>query len=145
MTHARRLLSGSAPWVSALLALVPALTGCGPAIAVPGMQQGAPPGAVYRGVETRLLQSDLVNFRVTMSGARGSGDVLAYAKCAAAQYTLIRGFGFARHVRTNLGETGGIWQADAVYTISSSLPRGLRTIDAEVTVADCIEQGIPTV
>jgi hypothetical protein len=92
-----------------------------------------------------LLQSDLVNFRVDV-GARGvRRDVLAYAKCAAAQYTLIRGFGFARHVRTNLGETGGIWQADAVYTISSSLPRGLRTIDAEVTVADCIEQGIPTV
>ena len=124
---------------------VMALAGCGPAAAVPGANTGAPQDAVYMGVQTRLLDNDLVNFRVTMSGARDAADVLAYARCAAAQYTLIRGFGFVRHLRTNLGETGGIWQADAVYTISPSLPRGLRTIDAEVTVADCIEQGIPTV
>jgi len=124
---------------------VMALAGCGPAAAVPGSEMGAPPDAVYKGVQTRLLNDELVNFRVTMSGARSAADVLAYARCAAAQYTLIRGFGFVRHLRTNLGETGGIWQADAVYTISPSLPRGLRTIDAEVTVADCIEQGIPTV
>lgn len=100
---------------------------------------------VYSGVETRLLEGDLVGFRVAMRGADGPEKVVAYATCAAAQYTLIRGYGFARHVRTNVTETGGVWRADAVYTISPALPRGLRTIDAEVTVADCADQGIPTV
>ena len=99
----------------------------------------------YQGVETRLLDGDLVNFRVSMSGAQSRQDVEKYAECAAAQYTLIRGYGFARHVRTVVDERGGVLSADAVYTISPSLPRGSRTIDAEVTVADCAASGIPTV
>ncbi len=99
----------------------------------------------YRGVETRLLDGDLVNFHVTMAGARDTGDVDRYAECAAAQYALIRGYGFARHLRTNIAEEGGIWRGDAVYTISSALPRGLKTIDAEVVAADCAENGIPMV
>jgi hypothetical protein len=99
----------------------------------------------YQGVETRLLDGDLVNFQVSMQGARSQDDVEKYAECAAAQYTLIRGYGFARHVRTVFDERAGIWSADAVYTISPSLPRGSRTIDAEVTVADCAASGIPTV
>ncbi len=100
---------------------------------------------VYKGVETVLLDDDLVDMRVEMTGARDRQDVAAYARCAAAQYALIRGYGFARHVRTNVTFQGGIWRADAVYTISPTLPRGLRTIDAEVTVRDCAAQGIPTV
>ena len=99
----------------------------------------------YRGIETILLDGDLVNFRVAMLGARGQDDVAAYARCAAAQYALIRGFGFARHVRTNVLEQGGTWRGDAVYTISAALPDGLKTIDAEVAVRDCGAQGIPTV
>jgi hypothetical protein len=99
----------------------------------------------YLGVETSLLDGDLVRFDVTMTGARDNKDVDAYAECAAAQYALIRGYGFARHVRTNVDEKGGVWRADAVYTISPSLPRGLRTIDAEVVVANCAENAIPTV
>nr|WP_306128967.1 hypothetical protein [Roseovarius sp. MMSF_3350] len=99
----------------------------------------------YRGIETRLLDGDLVNFRVEMAGARGAEDVSRYAECAAAQYTLIRGYGFARHVRTNVDEEGGIWTADAVYTISPTLPGGIIRIDAEVVAADCAENGIPTV
>jgi hypothetical protein len=99
----------------------------------------------YRGVETSLLEGDLVQFDVTMTGARDSSDLDAYAECAAARYALIRGYGFARHLRTNVDEKGGVWAADAVYTISPSLPRGLRTIDAEVVVANCAENGIPTV
>lgn len=99
----------------------------------------------YKGIETILLDGDLVNFRVEMSGARGNQDVADYAACAAAQYALIRGFGFARHVRTNVDNQGGNWRGDAVYTISAALPEGLRTIDAEVTVRDCGARGIPTV
>lgn len=99
----------------------------------------------YQGIETRLLDGDLVNFHVTMRGARDSEDVARYAECAAAQYALIRGYGFARHLRTNVSETGGISQGDAVYTISAALPRGLMTIDAEVVAANCAENGIPMV
>jgi len=99
----------------------------------------------YGGIQTVLLDGDLVNFHVFMTGARDQADVEAYARCAAAQYALIRGFGFARHVRTSVAKSGGNWRGDAVYTISSSLPRGSATIDAEVAVRDCGAQGIPTI
>ncbi|WP_299042545.1 hypothetical protein [uncultured Tateyamaria sp.] len=99
----------------------------------------------YRGVETQLLADDLVQFDVEMTNALSAADVENYAECAAAGYTLIRGWGFARHLRTNVTEEGGVWKADAVYTISPALPRGIRTIDAEVVAAACAEKGIPTV
>jgi hypothetical protein len=105
----------------------------------------APGGPIYDGVETALLDGDLVSFRVAMRGARGPEDVKRYAACAAAQYALIRGYGFARHLRTLVDESAGVWRGDAVYTVSPALPRGARTIDAEVTVADCALSGIPTV
>jgi hypothetical protein len=100
---------------------------------------------VYRGVETRLLDDDLVNFLVTVEGAADGAVIGRYAECAAAQYALIRGYGFARHVRTSLSEEGGVWRGDAVYTVSSALPDGLRTLDAEIVVQDCETEGIPTV
>jgi hypothetical protein len=99
----------------------------------------------HKGVETVLLDGDLVQFNVAMTKARAPENVAAYAECAAAQYALIRGYGFARHLRTNVAIEGGIWRADAVYTISPSLPSGLKTIDAEVVTLNCREQGIPTV
>lgn len=99
----------------------------------------------YGGVETRLLDGDLVSFLVEMSGARDRADVHSYAECAAAQYALIRGYGFARHLRTTVVERGGIWRGDAIYTISPALPRGLKTIDAEVVASACVENGIPMV
>lgn len=99
----------------------------------------------YLGVETRLLDGDLVSFLVEMRGDAGPDAVETYARCAAAQYALIRGYGFARHVRTVVDDSTGIWRADAVYTISPDLPQGLRTIDAEVAVAACRLDGIPTV
>lgn len=114
----------------------------------PQGQDSVPQTARYLGIETVLLEGDLVNFRVAMTGmtgARSRPDVEAYARCAAAQYALIRGFGFARHVRTTVGQSGAIWRGDAVYTISAALPRGIATIDAEVTVRDCGARGIPTV
>jgi hypothetical protein len=118
-----------------------ALAGCSE-LATPEVSRFAP---VYEGVETQLLDGDLVRFQVAMQGARGNDDVSAYAECAAAQYALIRDYGFARHLRTNVTQQGGLWRGDAVYTISAQLPRGLRTIDAEVVVAQCAENGIPTV
>ncbi len=99
----------------------------------------------YEGLQTTLLDGDLVKFDVAMRGARGPSDVEDYAECAAAQYALIRGYGFARHLRTNVYEEAGLWRGDAVYTISPALPRGVRTIDAEVVTASCVENGIPMV
>ena len=99
----------------------------------------------YLGIETRLLEGDLVSFLVAMRGATEEAQVAAYARCAAAQYALIRGYEFPRHVRTNVTEQSRLWRADAVYVISPALPQGVRTIDAEVTVASCKETGIPTV
>lgn len=123
-----------------------ALSGAG---AVAGCSEAKPDqnafAPVYGGVETRLMDGDLVNFRVLMRGARTAQDVTDYAECAAAQYALIRDYGFARHLRTNVTEQGGVWRGDAVYTISAQLPRGLRTIDAEVVVSQCAENTIPTV
>nr|WP_243695682.1 hypothetical protein [Rhodovulum adriaticum] len=105
------------------------------------------PAASYLGVDTRLLEGDLVRFVVQIHEPGHPDALNDYARCAAAQYALIRGYGFARHVRTQLaeGQETGVWQADAVYTISPALPRGVQTIDAEVVVAHCQAQGIPTV
>lgn len=134
-------LTRIAPLAPGLLA---GLAACAPS---EGKDSRAEPGKIdYRGVETRLLDGDLVEFRVALSGEGAGEDAVSdYAQCAAAQYALIRGYGFARHVRTNVKEEGGIWRADAVYTISPALPQGLKTIDAEVTVGDCADRGIPTV
>jgi hypothetical protein len=104
-----------------------------------------PAGAKYLGVETRLLDPSTVSFLVRMEGARGRADVVAYARCAAAQYALIRGYGFAQHVRTNVTRRGTLWEADGGFVISPDLPLGMRNMDAEVIVDDCREQGIPTV
>ena len=126
--------------LATLMAALAALSGC----AAGGSDAGTG-RASYKGIETVLLDGDLVNFRVAMTGARSNADVEAYGRCAAAQYALIRGFGFARHVRTTVAQGNGTWRGDAVYTISAALPQGLKTIDAEVTVRDCGAQGIPTV
>lgn len=99
----------------------------------------------YQGIQTVLLDGDMVSFRVAMAGAQNERDVEAYARCAAAQYALIRGAGFARHVRTNVAKDGNTWRGDGVYLISAALPRGLKTIDAEVAVRDCGARAIPTV
>ncbi len=99
----------------------------------------------YLGVQTALLEGDLVNFKVRMTGVDDRGEIDDYAECAAAQYALIRGFGFARFVRSTYANEGKVVIADAVYVISAGLPAGSRTIDAEVTVGACGVAGIPTV
>ncbi|MEC3860044.1 hypothetical protein VK792_01990 [Mesobacterium sp. TK19101] len=119
--------------------------GLGLSACAEGPRADAPFEPQYLGVATRLLEDDLVSFLVEMRGARTGQDVDDYAECAAAQYALIRGYGFARHLRTNVYEEAGLWRADAVYTISPALPRGLKTIDAEVVVANCAANGIPMV
>ncbi len=99
----------------------------------------------YQGVNTRLLDGDLVAFDVQMTGARDNNDVADYGECAAARYALIRGYGFARHVTTRVETQGDLWIGDATYLISDAIPEGVAKIDAEVTVAACEENGIPTI
>ena len=135
------MIAGAAHKLAIGLMFAGILAACEP---VEPVQQG-PFAPEYLGIKTRLLDGDLVNFFVAMRGARSQQDVVDYAQCAAAQYALIRGYGFARHVRTTVDEKAGLWSGDAVYTISASLPQGLKTIDAEVTVSDCIENKIPRI
>lgn len=110
----------------------------------PEVTQDARKGG-YLGIQTVLLDGDMVSFRVAMKGAATPGDIEAYGRCAAAQYALIRGAGFVRHIRTNVKRSGDVTRADAVYLVSAALPRGTHTIDAEVTTRDCGERRIPTV
>lgn len=127
-----------APYIS-FLAVMAALTLAACQTTAPVTQEPAR----YHGVQTRLLDNDLVQFHVTLSGTKSSEQVARYAECAAAQYTLIRGF--ARHVRTRIGQQADRLSADAVYTISRSLPQGTKTIDAEVVADACARDNIPMV
>lgn len=118
-----------------------ALGACAPAGEVPE-ERGQT--AVYQGVSTILLDDDLVSFSVAMTGAKDRAEVEGYGRCAAAQYALDQGFGFARQVRTIVTKKGGTWYGDAVYLLSAELPEGLRTIDVTEAVTECEVLGIPT-
>lgn len=123
---------------------MPILAGCGdPDAAAPRPEAAR---AAYKGITVSPLDAALFGFRVTMSGRGANAEnVTAYARCGAAGYALSRGLSFVRQVRTKVDQKGGVWTADAVYTISPGLPGGIASIDAEVAAADCGEQGIPTV
>lgn len=125
-------------------AIISALALAACAMEPPEVSQ-APMTPSYEGVQTRLLDGDLVGFIVKMRGTENVTDATRYAECAAAQYTLIRGYGFLRHVRTTAQSELGLWSVDAAYVISPSLPDGLKTIDAEIIVGACADDGIPTV
>ena len=128
-------------------ALTAGLGACGAGSDSPdaGLATRADTRFVYSGIETRLLDDDLVNFIVEMEGIEDAVPLRLYAECAAAQYALIRDYAYLRHVRTTVSETAGIWRADAVYTISPDLPAGQQTIDAAFTLALCDRDGVPTV
>lgn len=125
------------------LALLCGLAGCGSLDGL-GLAE-ASDELRYDGVETRLLDEELVNIVVSTSGATSIAAVTQYAECAAAQYTLVRGYAFTRPVRVTLTNEPRGLGADTVYIVSPDLPRGPATIDAEVVVADCEASGIPTV
>lgn len=126
------------------IALAALVAGCAPT-EEPVARADMPFSPAYLGISTALLDGDLVSFMVEMTGARDNQDVADYGQCAAARYALIRGYGFARHVRTAVELDGTTWKGNAVYVISDALPEGLKTIDAEVTVAACDENGIPSI
>ncbi len=123
--------------------LLAGLAACGPQAGAEVTE--APFAPEYLGGAAAVLDGDLIEVKVAMKGARDGADIDAYTRCVAAKYTVGKGYGFLRHVRTNVDEKGGVRRADAVYTISPDLPRGSMTIDAEVALAECAERKIPTV
>ena len=102
------------------------------------------PTAPHEVLDTLRIGEDLINVLVQVDGDLAEETASQYAECVAAQYVLDRGYQFARHIRTNRSKTGGNWRADAVYSVSQALPRGSKTLDAEVVVQNCAELGIPT-
>jgi hypothetical protein len=105
--------------------------------------QAAADAGIYGSVAVLALDASLVSIVASVAPPGGRRDAIAYARCTAAYYTLTRGYGFARHVRTRVVEEGSFFTADAVYTVSPALPRGALTVDAEVTAEDCAARGIP--
>ena len=98
-----------------------------------------------RGIETMQFADDLMNSRVELTNALSLTDDEDYARHAAEDYALIRGWGFARHIRSGVEQDKNIWTADAYYTISGGLPREIKTIKAGAVALAFAEHGIPTV
>ncbi len=118
-------------------AMTLALAACSPAT------RGPANAVEYLGYDVEVLGDGLVQFNLAVRGSPGPLLLKDYARCSAARYAAAGGFGFARHVRTLVGKRSGIWRADAIYTITAALPRGIDTIDAEVVARDCDERGVP--
>ncbi len=96
----------------------------------------------YVSTTATALDADLVQIEVAMRGARDQIDVTEFADCVMAGYADARGFGFARHLRTQVSEEAGLWRADAIYTMSPDLPEGSLTIDVREKSNACLNQGI---
>lgn len=123
---------------------LPALALTGGLLAALSACASAPADKVYGGADPVGMGDDLYGFLITMKGAKDAAEVEGYVTCVVSGYALKQNAGFARKVRVEVTEEGGVWSADAVYSISPALPRGIMTIDAEVMAADCAERGIPT-
>jgi len=108
----------------------------------PSAQADAP--TQYSVIDRLRIDDGLINILAQARGPEAQASVDAYAECVIADYALEQGFGFARRIRTQVTKTGGNWRADAVYSISKTLPDGLRTIDTEIAVQNCADNGIPT-
>ncbi len=106
--------------------------------------QGLAPA--YGRTDVISLADDLVGVLAEVEGAGATREAAAdYARCVVAGHAVGKGLGFARHVRTSVTEAAGVFTADALYSVTPAVPPGLARIDAEVTVADCAERGVPTV
>lgn len=104
----------------------------------------SPQERVYGRNDILIIDADVVGIYAEMQGAADRGEAAGYAQCLAVGYAIGKGYGFVRHIRTNIQEEAGIWRADALYSISAGVPDGIARIDAEVTAADCTERSIPT-
>jgi hypothetical protein len=129
------------PMVAVLLPL--SLLACGEET-VPQDDPGDPKELEYMGAEFDEIDDELLGVRVSIRRTDLSEDVVAYGECVVAGHALKKDLGFARHLRTKTQVKGGVISANAVYTLSKTLPKGLVTIDAAEKVANCRELGIPT-
>ena len=119
--------------------IMPLTAWTAPEIAV---EQVSPDG---RGIETMQFADDLMNSRVELTNTLSSTGNADYAQYTAKGYMLIQGWDFARHVCSSVERDKNIWTADAYYTISKELPRGIKTIKAGAVALAFAEHGIPTV
>ena len=127
------------------LTLAGLVTGLSACVAAAPQKTGAPAAKVdYLPGEVTLMGGDLVQVKVAAKGGVTPEILQDYARCTVAAYAQAHAAGFVRHVRTITDKEGGIWRADAVYSVTSALPAGQQTIDADVTVQDCRDRGIPT-
>lgn len=101
------------------------------------------PEDAWLGAQVESLDDNLRRVHVSMVAAATTDALSDYAACAIAGYSVAEGFAFARHILTTYAEEGGIHRADAVYTVSEGYAAGTKKIDAEVTLADCQDRGIP--
>lgn len=130
--------------ITAGMVLTGTMAGLAACVPAPDAEAGDALKAEYLSSQVVLMGGDLVQAKVAAKGRDAEAAVAEYARCAVAGFALKNNAGFVRNVRTLTGKEGGIWRADAVYSVTSALPVGVQTIDAEVTVADCAERGIPT-
>ncbi|MGB0439243.1 MAG: hypothetical protein ACPGFC_03965 [Paracoccaceae bacterium] len=123
-----------------LLALPAGVAGCA------ASQNGADPKSLQYGpVVVADLGDDLIQVKLSIRAPATTQDITNMAECNAAAYAKSQGFGFTRHLRTNAYKEGGLWRADAVYSVTSELPRGLRPLDTKAVIAACAQNGIPMV
>ncbi len=130
-----------APAVAALAILgAAAVQGC----VSEARPEGDPAERSYGRTEVLVIDADVVGIYAEMRGAADRAEAAGFARCIAAGYTLSKGYAFARHIRTNVTEEGGVWRTDALYSVTPGLPEGVTRIDAEVVAADCARRGMPT-
>lgn len=125
-----------------LLALPVALAGC-TLPQQPGDGETEP--LAFGPVVVADLGDDLIQVKLSVARPAEVEDVTMIADCNAAAYAVFAGKGFARHLRTNAYIEAGLWRADAVYSITSQRPSGLRPLDAQAVKEDCALNGIPMV
>jgi hypothetical protein len=97
----------------------------------------------YLGGVSLDIGDGLISHVYSMNNPKSEQDLVAYGECVAAFDALERGAGYIRHVRTLIKKNQGRWSIDTVYTISSGLPEGTETLDADAVMADCLSKRIP--
>lgn len=129
--------------ISALV--LPALLAGGMAQAQDVVPEPPKEDIAYLGIETRMIDPELVEMRAALKGSATDEAITAYLRCAVAQYALIRGMDTARQIRTVVSERYGKWTGEAVYMIGRGHPRGFERVEAQAMVGECAAKGIPTV
>ncbi|MFC3061160.1 hypothetical protein [Paenirhodobacter populi] len=125
--------------------VLPALLAGGMARAQDAAPEPPKEEIAYLGIETRMIDPELVEMRAALKGGASDEAITAYLRCAVAQYALIRGMDTARQIRTVVSERFGKWTGEAVYMIGKGHPRGFDRVEAQEMVGECAVKGIPTV